>query len=137
VLFAVAVRFSPSSSSAAKDPSSSSAFTSRICPIFRLWVAPALLPVQHLPFASPFAFRCHPSPIRARRAWVRDLLLLSSPSQQSAATRDLLWSLPLFFRVPHPCGFCKGGSATAHNPRVGVNDVLASATNPSPLSTSH
>jgi hypothetical protein len=50
--------------------------------------------VRVLPFfAAAFAFRCHPEPIRAKRGWVRDLLLLS-PLRMSRA--GVLPFLPLF-----------------------------------------
>jgi hypothetical protein len=54
-----------------------------------------------VPPAEVRALRFSPSlPVLIFRFWLS--------SRGSEATKDLLWSLPLFFRAPHPCGFCKG-----------------------------
>jgi len=59
--------------------------------------------------AAALAFSCHPEPIRAKRGWVRDLLLLSLsgiPSHQSSGVprRHLPWNanLPIGV-VSHLC----------------------------------
>ena len=80
-----------------QQPSSAFAFCLCLCLLplplaFAFASAFVLLP---LPLPVTVAFRCHPEPIRAKRGWVRDLLLLFFPLPSFFC---LLFSLPVILR---------------------------------------
>ncbi len=91
-----------------KGRSSVFAFASRPC------LSPLPFPFSLLPFAV--GFRCHPEPIRAKRGWVRDLLLLSCfffPASSFLLLLSGFFLSPFFAR--HPDERSVEGSLFAHN----------------------